>query len=134
MKSIKSALLLGLLNWLLPFAISFVVFPLKANNYYLFESLMTVIVVFAAVLFAYHYFRKVETNYIREGVLLGFLWLAINLFIDLVLFLPKSPMQMPFALYMSQIGIKYLTIPIITIGCGYLKNKKNLPPKNYDQN
>jgi heme/copper-type cytochrome/quinol oxidase subunit 2 len=121
MKSIKSALLLGFCDWLLPFALSFVIFPLKNSNYYLFESLMTVIVVFAAVLFAYRYFRKVEVNHIREGVLLGILWLAINLVIDFALFLPKSPMQMSLFLYMSQIGIKYLSIPIITIGFGYLK-------------
>ncbi len=121
MKSIKSALLLGFFDWLLPFAVSFVIFPLKDYNYYLFESLMAVVIVFTVVWFATRYFKKVESNFVREGVLLGLLWLIINLVIDLILFLPKSPMQMPLSLYMSQIGIKYLSIPIITIGFGYLK-------------
>lgn len=121
MKSIKSALLLGFFDWLLPFAVSFVIFPLRKNNYYLFESLMVIVVVFAAVWFTIHYFRKVESNSVREGVLLGLLWLVINLAIDLILFLPQSPMQMSFSLYISQIGIKYISIPIITIGFGYLK-------------
>jgi len=78
MKSIKSALLLGFLDWLLPFAISFIIFPLRKNNYYLFESLMSVIIVFAVAFFAYRYFRKVESNHIRDGVLLGILWLLIR--------------------------------------------------------
>ncbi len=121
MKSIKSALLLGFFDWLLPFAVSFVILSLRKNNYYLFESLMVVVVVFAVVWFATRYFKKVESSFVREGVLLGLLWLVINLAIDLILFLPKSPMQMPLSLYMSQIGIKYLSIPIITIGFGYLK-------------
>ncbi|MGD0037546.1 MAG: hypothetical protein ABSC53_09665 [Bacteroidota bacterium] len=121
MKSIKSALLLGFFDWLLPFVVSFAFFQLKDSNYYLFESLMVVVVVFAVVWFATRYFKKVESNFVREGVLLGSLWLIINLALDLMLFLPKSPMQMPLSFYMNQIGIKYLSIPIITIGFGYLK-------------
>lgn len=125
MKSIKSALSFGFCDWLLPFAISFVIFPLRNNNYFLFESLMTVAVVFAAVWFSTRYFKKVESNFICEGILLGLLWLIINLAIDLILFLPKSPMHMSFALYTSQIGIKYLSIPIITTGFGYSKKQEN---------
>ena len=121
MKSVKSALLLGFFDWLLPFVVSFVIFPLKDINYYLFESLMAVVVVFAAVWFAIRYFKKVSSSFLREGVLLGLLWLTINLAIDLILFLPKSPMHMPLSIYMSQIGTKYLSIPIITFGFGRLK-------------
>jgi hypothetical protein len=121
MKSIKSALLLGFFDWLLPFAVSFAIFPLKDINYYLFESLMAIAVVLAVVWFATRYFRKVESNVVREGVLLGLLWLVMNLAIDLILFLPQSPMHMPLSIYMSQIGTKYLSIPIVTTGFGYLK-------------
>jgi len=129
MKSIKSALLLGFFDWLLPFVVSFAIFQLKDSNYYLFESLMVIVVVFAVVWFATRYFKKVESNFVREGVLLGLLWLIINLALDLMLFLPKSPMQMPLSFYMNQIGIKYLSIPIITIGFGYLKKQKIIFPK-----
>lgn len=118
---IGSALLLGLFDWLLPFAVSFVVFPLRKSNYFLFESIMTVLVVLSAIIFSVIYFTQKVS--LREGVFLGILWLAINLAIDLVLFLPKSPMQMPFSVYMSQIGVKYLSIPIITIGIAMIIGK-----------
>jgi hypothetical protein len=115
------ALLLGFFDWLLPFVVSFVIFPLRKGNYYLFESLMTVLVVLSAVIFSVIYFTQKVS--LREGVVLGILWLAINLVIDLLLFLPKSPMQMPFSVYMSQIGVKYLSIPIITIGIAVIIGK-----------
>jgi len=124
MKKLKLAFILGLLSWLLPFAVSFVIFPLKQNNYFLFESLMSVLITISVVWFAKVYFSKNKEVPIKDGVLLGLLWLAINLIIDLFLFLPKSPMQMPFVLYISQIGVKYLSIPTITIGFSSL-NKNN---------
>lgn len=125
MKSIKKVLLCGFLDWLLPFALSFFIFPLKESNYSLFESIMTVIIVLSAVLFSVLYFKIVDKNYIKEGLLLGIVWLVINLIIDLVLFLSPSPMRMSFSLYMSQIGIKYFTIPVITLGMGYVLKNKN---------
>ena len=124
MKSIKSALLLGFFDWLVPFAVSCVIFPMKDSDYYMFESLMVLVVVCAVVWFAVRYFKKVESNFVREGILLGLLWLSMNLAIDLMLFLPKSPMQMSLSVYISQIGIKYLCIPIITTGFGNLKKQK----------
>jgi len=125
MKSLKKAFLFGFLAWLLPFIISFVIFPIRKSNYYLFESVITVVFIFFAVWFAFMYFRNMETSSVREGFLLGALWFAIGIALDLSLFLPKSPMQMSLSLYMSQIGIKYLCIPIITAGFGGLKQRKS---------
>lgn len=121
MIAIKSALSLGFFDWLLPFAISFAIFTLKGSSYYLFESVMAVVIVLAVIFFSARYFKKVAVNSVKGGFLLGILWLVINLAMDLVLFLPQSPMQMPLSLYMSQIGIKYLCIPLVTAGFGYLK-------------
>jgi hypothetical protein len=43
----------------------------------------------------------------------------ISLFIDLLLFLPESQMQMTFIDYMIDIGITYFIILIIPVGFGY---------------
>ncbi len=47
-------------------------------------------------------------------------WFLINVIIDLIMFLPVSPMQMTLNDYMADIGITYLIIPVITMGMGYL--------------
>ncbi|MHC4445003.1 MAG: hypothetical protein ACYTF1_00900 [Planctomycetota bacterium] len=118
MKSYKKALLLGFLVWLLPFVISFLVFPLKSSDRALFESIMPVAVAVSVVFFAVLYFRKVSEGFVREGILLGIIWLAISLVIDLCLFM-EGPMKMPFIEYMKDIGLTYLIIPTITIGFGF---------------
>ena len=125
MTKIKLSFLLGFLDWLLPFAVSFIIFPLRKNNYFLFESIMSVLVVISAVWLAKIYFGQGDGNSsLKNGIWIGILWLIINLVIDFLLFLPKSPMQMTLSLYISQIGVKYLSIPVITIGFSLL-NKNN---------
>ena len=57
-------------------------------------------------------------DYLREGVLLGCLWFAINILIDAPLMLLGGPMKMTLPDYMSDIGVTYLLIPAITIGIG----------------
>ena len=86
---------------------------------------MTIVIVLVATWLATKYFQKVKTTTLQEAAILGLLWLMINLVIDLMLFLPSSPMQMSPALYFSQIGVKYLCIPIITVGIGYQALKAN---------
>ncbi|MGZ7159925.1 MAG: hypothetical protein ACXVHR_05590 [Methanobacterium sp.] len=114
----------GFLVWLIPFAVSFVIFPLKAPMYPLFESILSVVIAIAAVLLSYFYLKAIESNYIIEGIKIGLAWFIINVAIDLLIFMPASPMQMNFADYIMGIGPKYLIIPAITIGMGYLAKDK----------
>ena len=120
MKSLRWALLLGFLIWLIPFLVSVLIFPLKTSSPALFESIMPVVVAVCAVAFSILYFRKLDGDFVREGVLLGVVWFAISLVIDLLMFM-WGPMKMSFADYMMDIGLTYLMIPTITIGFGFVK-------------
>jgi len=81
---------------------------------------MVVVITAVIVLFSVIYFKNVDTEFLMEGIIIGILWLAINLIIDLLLFMPESLMQMIFADYMMDIGLTYLMMPIIAVGFGYL--------------
>ncbi len=120
---LKIVILYGILIWLGPFLISFLIFPLRDTNRPLFESIMplvlTLIVVFSSVL----YFKKLDRRFIREGFIIGVIWFVINILIDLILFIPESPMQMTFSEYIMDIGLTYLIIPVITVGFGFLMRK-----------
>jgi hypothetical protein len=73
------------------------------------------------------YFKKLNGNFLSEGIRLGILWLVISLAIDLFMFLPtNSPMNMSLADYTADIGVTYLAIPTITIGVGFLLEKKKV--------
>lgn len=123
MKSVKLALLYGFLVWAVPFAMAFLAFPLRESNRPLFESIMPVVVVISVTYFTVCYLKKVSENYLSEGVKLGIIWIAISIIIDLLMF-SKGPMKMSFSYYLADIGLTYLIIPTITIGAGYLLEKK----------
>jgi hypothetical protein len=114
----------GFVVWLVPFLVSFFIYPLKTAGNPLFESVMPLVITIITVSLACLYLIKLETDLIREGVIIGFSWFLINLAIDLVLFLPPSPMQMNLMNYMEDIGITYLMIPVITVGLAYMADNK----------
>ena len=114
----------GFLIWLIPFLVSFVIFPLRNTNRPLFESIMPVVLVLAVMIISVLYFKKIEKESLKEGLVAGVLWFVLSLVIDLILFLPASPMQMSFSDYMMDIGLTYLIILMIPIGIGALVNKK----------
>jgi len=114
----------GFLIWLIPFLVSFVIFPLRNTNRPLFESVMPVVLVLMVMIVSVLYFKKIEKESLKDGVIAGVLWFVLSLVIDLMLFLPASPMQMSFNDYIMDIGFTYLIILMIPIGIGALVNKK----------
>lgn len=118
MTSIKKVILFGFLAWLVPFAAGFALFPIHESNRVLFESVMPVVVTATVVLLSYKYLKKTQ-NPKSEALKLGLIWFVINIVIDLILFLPPSPMQMDILEYVQDIGLTYLIIPLVTLGLGY---------------
>ena len=123
MKSVKWAILFGFLIWLIPFMVSVAIFPLRTSDRPLFESIMPVVVTLCAVVFSVLYFKKIQSWFMRESVIVGITWLALSIVIDLVLFM-QGPMKMDIWDYVKDIGLTYLIIPIVTIGDGYLLRRK----------
>ena len=118
-------ILYGFLVWLVPFTVSFIIFPLRASMRPLFESIMPLVLTLIVIILAYYYLKNLETNLVKEGVLIGLSWLAINIIIDLMLFLPASPMHMNVLDYFMDIGLTYVIIPVITVGMGIMANNKS---------
>jgi hypothetical protein len=108
----------GVLVWLIPFAVAFLVYPLRASSRPLFESIMPVAVAAAAVVLGVAYFRHVIRQHVREGAVVGFLWLVICVLIDAPLMLLGGPMRMAVPEYLADIGLTYVIIPIVTVGIG----------------
>ncbi|MBN1391515.1 MAG: hypothetical protein JW947_01785 [Sedimentisphaerales bacterium] len=123
MKKYLKVVLFGFLTWLVPFTVSFLIFPLKSSNRAFFESIMAVVVAISAVLFTVLYLKKLSSGFLREGILAGIIWFVINIVIDLMLFM-EGPMKMSFADYIMDIGFTYLIIPAVTIGFGFLLQRK----------
>jgi hypothetical protein len=116
MGSLRRAVLYGVTVWLVPFVVAFLIFPLRASNRPLFESIMPVAIALVVVVLAVSQVRRAGRASIRDGVLLGVLWLVISTGIDAPLMLLGGPMRMTIGQYVADIGVTYLMIPIITTG------------------
>ncbi len=126
MKITGKILLYGFLIWLIPFMVAIGIFWFHESNRPLFESIMAVTVTLVAVFFSVLIFRQRSSNFRTAGILLGLLWFAISFGIDLFMF-SWGPMKMPFWEYVSDVGVTYLIIPVVTIGIGLLlKSRKTI--------
>jgi hypothetical protein len=121
----------GFIIWLVPFIASLLIYPIKSFANPLFESIMPVIITMAVVIFSVVYFRGVNENFFKEGIVIGLVWFLLSIIIDLIFFIPASPMQMSFANYMMDIGITYLIIPVVTIGFGYIIHYNHIKKKTH---
>ena len=111
----RRALLLGLLVWLIPFLMALAVFPLKESWRSLFESIMPVTLAATIVGCTGWYLRRPGDFRLREGVLVGLVWMLISMAIDLPLML-SPPISYTLSEYLADVGLTYLMIPVITSG------------------
>jgi len=134
MKSWGKAIGYGVLVWLIPFIVAFLIFPIHDSNRPLFESIMAVAVSTTAVVFGLLYLNYITKNRIREGIQLGILWFIVSVLIDAPLMLIGGPMKMSLTEYLADIGVTYFCIPVITWGLSvaysHSANSKTKPPEN----
>ena len=116
----------GFLTWLIPFMVSFLFFTPNGTpliDITFFKSIMTVLGCLVGVLLLIQSFTKIKTNYLKESIRIGLIWFLMNIVLDLIFLLPLG--KLTIMDYIIQIGIRYINIPIISIGMGYLT--KNIP-------
>ena len=125
----KIGFLYGFLVWLIPFVISFLIYPLKIQNNPLFETIMSIVLVITGSIFLLLYIKDNLDIKKLELFELGFLFFIISIILDSFLFL-GGPMKMSFYNYMLNIGLTYLIYPILAIFYTNLIKIKNLSFKN----
>lgn len=122
MKNIKALFLYGFLIWLIPFVISFFIFPIRESDRIFFETLMTLILAITTGFIITRYNKANPIDSHQEGFIVGIIWLGINLFLDFFVFI-IGPFKMPPITYLKEIGLDYLIIPTITTTIGILRRR-----------
>ncbi len=105
MKTYLSLLATGALLWALAFGLSVVIFPLKAANAPLFHNILVVAMGAIGGVLTLLRFRSASSGYARYGLMLGFVWLGVNLGLDLIVFLGSFGFTLH--QYVSEIGSAY---------------------------
>lgn len=117
--------LFGFLTWFIPFAISFAFY--KSNKtlavpYALFKTTMVIIACVTDCYLMFRYFRIIDKDFVKQGVLVGTSWFVINVIFDAFILIPM--MRTDFNTYFTTIGLGYLVIPTISITLGFLLERK----------
>jgi hypothetical protein len=110
----------GFFTWLIPFAFSFLFYGKDgklAIDQLVFKAIITVIGGIVGIAFLVTYFKRIDKDYITEGVFVGVAWLIMNIALDLLTLVLMFKMQI--GTYLTQIGLSYLVIPTMAIGMGY---------------
>lgn len=122
MNKIVKILLFGFLTWLIPFVIGVLIFPLQSSMISLFKSIMIITGAITGVFLIVKYFQKINDNYLKEGITIGIIWFIINIILDLIVLV--GLFKTPILDYILDTGIRYLMIPIMTIGFGHILEYK----------
>jgi hypothetical protein len=126
MRKYLKTVLYGFLAWLIPFVASFFFYTREGKltiDIFLFKTIMIVVGSITAAFLLVSYFKKINTDYLKEGILVGVIWFSINILLDLMVLIPMSGMSIPD--YFTQIGLRYLVMPAMSITVGMvLANKK----------
>ena len=111
------------LTWLVPFvcAIPFYGADGLLIDQQLFKSLMIVVGSITAAILMVRLFRTIGRDYIREAIITGIVWLLANWVLDLIMLVGLLGMTLPE--YATQIGLRYLVIPVMVIVAGIVAEK-----------
>lgn len=124
--TITKILLFGFFTWLIPFAISFL-FYTKSGNVIIISDflklLMIVIVSITTCYFLYNYFKFIESDFLKNGIIVGLSWFAINIFLDLITLMPM--MNLDTKHYFMVIGLRYAIIPVLSTTIAFSLNIKS---------
>jgi len=116
----------GFLAWLIPFVVSFLFFSKSGQlsiDQSLFKSIMVVVGMLTAVILLLRYFKNVKLgkDLLKEGLMVGLAWLVINSALDYATLV--TVFKMPLLSWINGIGVRYLAIPIVSVGMSLAKKK-----------
>lgn len=124
MKKYLKNIFYGFLAWLIPFLASFLFYSKEGGlniDIFLFKTIMIVVGTFSAAFLLVSYFKNIKADYLKQGLTVGITWFTINILLDLLVLIPMLKMSLPD--YFTQIGLRYLAIPAMSLAIGSaLKN------------
>lgn len=124
MHNLNKALIFGFFVWFFPFSVSVLFCCLHKNETQLYNSVFALSIAITGIIFSYFYFKKVNENYIKEGIFLALIFFVFSIFLDLLMY-SWGPMKMSHASFLKNISIGYFVYFPIGIGFGYLlKNRR----------
>jgi uncharacterized membrane protein YpjA len=103
----------GFVSWAIPFVVSLLFFEKGGQPKLpvdLIKSIMIVVGAASGGVLLLFLFKQIRPSLLR-GIVIGSLWFVINIVLDLAILVPMTKMSL--GQYFSEIGVRYLLIPIM---------------------
>lgn len=113
----------GLLTWAIPFVVAIFFYDQTGTLQIpetLFKSIMIVIGGITGVVLLVLIFGKIAPTF-KNGLTIGIYWLLLNWALDSLVLIPLSGQS--FGEYFSDIGLRYLVVPVIAAAMGYVAER-----------
>ena len=118
--NMKMAIIFGVLNWVLTYFLLGVSYPIFMNfipNFNIASPLITIIV---TGFFGILYIRNIEENEVVEGILVGMVFVIIDIMLDYIFFIMPQNNSVIFEYYFTHIISIVIVTLLITTFLGYL--------------
>ena len=112
----------GLILWVIPYVTAIPLLSLRQTDPVFFKTIMIVEGALMGAVLTVLYFRHVKAEFLREGITLAIVWIAVNWLLDFVALLPFSGHTVP--RYFLEIGLRYLAIVAPTVAVGYVLEQR----------
>ncbi len=116
-------ILYGLLIWFIPALTAMLLWDTSTNlpkmSMLWFNAIMATVWSFNFAIVIYFYFKKIDSNYIKEGLILGIFWYILCLSLDFVMFLS---FKIDFSTWYPGI-LTYSNNLVIPISIGFILSK-----------
>ncbi|WP_458454461.1 hypothetical protein [Methanobrevibacter sp.] len=117
---LKLAIIFGIIIWALIYILSTIFNPIFVDNVPHINLLIPIITIIVTGFFGILYIRTIETNEVVEGVLVGIVFVIIDIFLDWIFFvMPHNPSVLFDNFQIHVISMTILTL-LITTFLGYL--------------
>lgn len=112
----------GVILWAVPYVTSIPLLPLMQSDLIFFKTIMIVEGTLLGAVLTAIYFTRVQTDYLREGILLAAIWITLSWLLDFVALLPFTHQTVP--RYFMEIGLRYLGMAAPTVAIGYVMQRR----------
>lgn len=122
--NMKLAVIYGVLTWILIYVLTEVFYPLFINFIPNFNIAIPLIIIIITGFFGILYIRNIEENEVVEGILIGMVFIIIDIMLDYIFFiLPQHKNVIVENYFIHLISMIIITL-LITTFLGYLAQMK----------
>ncbi len=112
----------GIILWAIPYATAIPLLGLNQSDQLFFKTIMIVEGSIVGAVLAAVYFVRVRRDFLREGLVLGAVWIVVNWILDYAGLIVLT--GMPLGRYFAEIGLRYIAMAAPTVAIGYVLERR----------